>query len=144
MYDAIKYAYDHDVVLIAASGNDNVSDPMYPSLYDEVLTVAAVDEKRNRAFFSNYGEHIDVAAPGEHIPSLFPDNQYVVMSGTSMASPHVAGLAGLIRGLRPDLSNEQVYEVITSTSKDLGLRGRDPYYGHGEIQINKALEKNYE
>lgn len=140
LYDAIKYAYDRDVVLISASGNDNVEDPMYPSKYEEVFTVAAVDEARNRAFFSNYGQHVDVTAPGEHIPSLFPDNNYVVMSGTSMAAPHVAGLAGLIRSLRPDLSNEQVYDVITSTAKDLGTEGHDAYYGFGEIDIAAALE----
>ena len=140
LYDAIRFAYNNDVVLIAASGNDNVEDPMYPAQYDEVLTVAAVDDARNRAFFSNYGQHVDVSAPGTHIPSLFPDNNYVVMSGTSMAAPHVTGLAGLIRALRPDLSNEQVYDVIRSTAHDLGTAGHDPYYGHGEIDVAKALQ----
>ncbi|MDT8859883.1 S8 family peptidase [Alkalihalobacillus sp. MEB130] len=140
LHDAIRYAYEQDVILIAASGNDNVQDPMYPAHYEEVFTVAAVNDARNRAFFSNYGEHIDVAAPGEHIPSLFPDNNYVVMSGTSMAAPHVAGLAGLIRSLRPDLSNEEVYNVMRSTAKDLGVDGHDPYYGFGEIDIAAALQ----
>ncbi len=140
LQEAIRYAYDNDVVLIAASGNDNVEDPMYPAQYEEVLTVASVDETRNRSFFSNYGQHIDVAAPGSHIPSLFPNNQYTVMSGTSMAAPHVAGLAGLIRAMRPDLSNEQVYEVIRTTARDLGTEGHDSYYGHGEIDVAGALE----
>ncbi|MED3648292.1 S8 family peptidase [Halalkalibacterium halodurans] len=138
--DAVKYAYDHDVVLIAASGNDNVEDPLYPAIYEEVLTVAAVDDTRNRAFFSNFGKHIDVTAPGEHIPSLFPDNQYTVMSGTSMASPHAAGLAGLIRSLRPDLSNQEVMDIMKETAKDLGPKGHDVYYGHGEIDIEAALK----
>lgn len=140
LYDAISYAHEHDVVLIGASGNDNVEDPMYPAQYDEVFTVAAVDDSRNRAFFSNYGKHVDVTAPGEHIPSLFPDNNYVVMSGTSMAAPHVAGLAGLIRSLRPDLTNEEVYEVMRTTAKDLGTEGHDYYYGFGEIDIAAALQ----
>ncbi len=140
LHDAIRYAYEQDVVLIAASGNDNVQDPMYPAQYEEVFTVGAVNDARNRAFFSNYGDHVDVTAPGEHIPSLFPDNNYVVMSGTSMAAPHVAGLAGLIRSLRPELSNEEVYNVIRSTAKDLGTDGHDPYYGFGEIDIAKALQ----
>ncbi|GAE33512.1 protease [Halalkalibacter akibai JCM 9157] len=139
LYDAIRYAYEQDVILIGASGNDNVEDPMYPAFYDEVFTVAAVNDARNRAFFSNYGQHVDVTAPGEHIPSLFPNNNYVVMSGTSMAAPHVAGLAGLIRSLRPDLSNEEVYEVMRSTAKDLGTKGHDVYYGFGEIDIAAAL-----
>lgn len=140
LHDAIKYAYNKDVVIVTASGNDNVQDPMYPALYEETFTVAAVDDARNRAFFSNYGKHVDIAAPGENIPSLFPDNNYVVMSGTSMASPHVAGVAALIRSLRPDLSNKQVYDVMTSTAKDLGTKGHDSYYGHGEINVAAALK----
>ncbi|MFV8828034.1 S8 family peptidase [Alkalihalobacterium sp. APHAB7] len=141
LHDAIKYAHQNDVVLIAASGNDNTNEPMYPADYAEVLTVAATDDKRERAFFSNYGNHIDVAAPGEHIPSLFPNNNYVIMSGTSMAAPHVAGLAGLIRSINPELSNEDVYDLITATAIDLGERGHDPFYGSGEINVGDALKQ---
>ncbi|WP_035179401.1 S8 family peptidase [Alkalihalobacterium bogoriense] len=141
LHDAIKYADNHDVILIAASGNDNVSTPMYPARYKEVLTVGAVTENRERAFFSNYGGHIDVTAPGEHIPSLFPNNNYVVMSGTSMAAPHVAGLAGLIKAANPELTNKQIYRIIKKSSEDLGRRGRDPFYGHGEINVSNALQK---
>ncbi|MDG5787521.1 S8 family peptidase [Evansella sp. AB-P1] len=141
MYEAIKYAYDNDVVLIAASGNDNVDTPMYPAAYKEVLAVGAVDINRERAFFSNYGNHLDVTAPGEHIPSTFLGNQYVMMSGTSMAAPHVAGMAGLIRSVDPTLSNDEIYELIMRTSDDLGKRGYDPFYGFGEINIKKALEE---
>ncbi|SDY89698.1 Subtilase family protein [Evansella caseinilytica] len=140
MYDAVRYAYERDVVLIAASGNDDVETPMFPAAYDEVLAVAAVDPQRERAFFSNYGEHIDVSAPGEHIPSTFPENQYVVMSGTSMAAPHVTGLAGLIRSINPSLTNEDVYDLIRETSDDLGDKGFDPFFGYGEINIRTALE----
>ncbi|UTR09700.1 S8 family peptidase [Evansella sp. LMS18] len=141
MHDAIRYAYDKDVVLIAASGNDNVHIPMYPAAYEEVLAVAAVTPHRERAFFSNYGDHIDVSAPGEHIPGTYPGSQYVVMSGTSMASPHVAGMAGLIRSVNPDLSNEEVYDIIRSSSDDAGDKGYDPYYGYGIINAERALKK---
>ncbi|WP_216829503.1 S8 family peptidase [Alkalihalobacterium elongatum] len=141
LHDAIRYAHQNDVVLIAASGNDNTNEPMYPADYKEVLTVAATDDKRERAFFSNFGHHVDVAAPGEHIPSLFPNNNYVIMSGTSMAAPHVAGLAGLIRSINPELSNEEVYELMTATAIDLGEKGRDPFYGAGEINVGDALKQ---
>ena len=140
MHDAILYAYKNDVVLIAASGNDNVEEPMYPAAYSEVLAVSAVTPHGEKAFFSNYGDYIDVTAPGEHIPSTFPGDQYVIMSGTSMASPHVAGMAGLIRSINPELTNEEVYQLIRETSEDLGDKGYDPYYGHGLINIKKAME----
>ncbi|GAA0349930.1 S8 family peptidase [Bacillus horti] len=140
LYDAIRYAYERDVVLIAAAGNENVEEPMFPSAYDEVLAVSAVNEKLEKADFSNYGPHIDVAAPGENIPSTFIDDQYVFMSGTSMASPHVAGLAGLIRSFRPDLTNDEVMDVIRKTATDLGAPGHDPVFGHGLINIEKALQ----
>ncbi|RXJ04053.1 peptidase S8 [Anaerobacillus alkaliphilus] len=141
MHDAIRYAFRNDVVLIAASGNDNVETPMFPAAYDEVIAVSAVDSKRHKAIFSNYGRHIDVTAPGEHIPSTFLDNSYVMMSGTSMAAPHVAGLAGLIRSINPELSNVEVAEIIRSTANDIGPAGFDPYYGFGEINVVKALQE---
>jgi subtilisin family serine protease len=140
LYDAIRYAYEKDVVLIAAAGNDNVGTPMYPAGYDEVLSVSAVDQQQQKAVFSNYGEHIDVTAPGEHIPSTFPDNNYVFMSGTSMAAPHVTGLAGLIRSLQPELNNEEVMQVIRQTSEDLGEEGHDPFFGFGEISVAGSLD----
>jgi subtilisin family serine protease len=141
MYDAIRYAYKNDVVLIAAAGNDNVETPMYPAAYDEVIAVSAVDSQRHKAIFSNYGNHIDVTAPGEHIPSTFLDNAYVMMSGTSMAAPHVAGLAGLIRSINPELTNVEVAEIIRTTANDIGPLGYDPFYGYGEINVVKALQQ---
>jgi subtilisin family serine protease len=140
LHDAIKYAYEHDVVLIAAAGNDNVGQPMFPAAYPEVFSVSAVDEMREKAVFSNYGEHIDVAAPGEHIPSTFPDNNYVFMSGTSMAAPHVAGLAGLIRSIRPELNNEEVMELMRQTAEDIGPAGQDQFFGYGEINVSASLD----
>lgn len=90
LHDAVKYAYDRDVVLVAASGNDNTERPGYPAAYPEVLAVAATDSNQKRAEYSNYGDYIDVAAPGTNIASTFPGNQYAALSGTSMASPHAA------------------------------------------------------
>src|SRR5690606_7955394 len=92
LHDAIRYAYDHDVVLIAASGNDDTDRPGFPAAYPEVSAVAATDANGRKASFSNYGDYIGVAAPGDNIPSTYPGNQYAALSGTSMASPHVAAL----------------------------------------------------
>jgi len=140
LHEAVKYAFDRDVVLIAASGNDNSSQPSYPSAYPEVLSVAAVDFYGEKASFSNYGDYVDVTAPGVQIPSTYIDKQYASLSGTSMAAPHVAALAGLIRSARSDLSNSEVMEIIKNTSYDLGQRGRDIYFGEGLIDVAEALK----
>jgi thermitase len=140
LHDAIKYAYDHDVVMVAASGNDNTERPGYPAAYPEVFAVAATTSKKERADFSNYGDYIDVAAPGDSIASTYPGSQYAALSGTSMASPHVAALAGLIRSVNPELSADEVMEIMRKSAIDLGDKGRDIYFGYGEIDVDRALQ----
>lgn len=140
LHDAVKYAYDRDVVLVAASGNDNTERPGFPAAYPEVLAVAATDSNQKRAEYSNYGDYIDVAAPGTNIASTFPGNQYAALSGTSMASPHAAAMAGLIRSLNPNLTNQEVMDIMTSQTVDLGEKGKDKYFGHGQIDIFRALQ----
>ncbi|WP_235848351.1 S8 family peptidase [Litchfieldia alkalitelluris] len=140
LHEAVRYAYDHDVVVIAASGNDNTDQPSYPAAYSEVLSVGAVDYRGDKASFSNYGDYIDVTAPGVQIPSTYIDSQYAALSGTSMATPHVAALAGLIRSVQPDLKNTEVMEIIRGTAIDLGPKGKDNYFGQGLINISGALE----
>jgi thermitase len=140
LHDAIKYAYDKDVALIAASGNDNTERPGYPAAYPEVFAVAATDSENKKAPFSNYGDYIDVAAPGVSIASTYPNNQYAALSGTSMASPHVTALAALIRSTNPMLKNTEVYEVMRQSAQDLGSPGRDKYFGFGLIDVVKAVQ----
>ncbi|MEV3530638.1 S8 family peptidase [Paenibacillus larvae] len=144
LHDAIRYAYDKDVVLIAASGNDNTEQPGYPAAYPEVLAVSATDSQKLKAAFSNYGDYIDVAAPGVSIASTYPSNQYAALSGTSMATPHVAGLAGLIRATNPKLTNVQVMNIMRKTAKDIGTPGKDTYFGYGLIDVGKAVRAAYE
>jgi thermitase len=141
LHDAVKYAYERDVILIAATGNDNTDQPGYPAAYPEVFAVGATDDSAQLASFSNYGSYVDVTAPGVSIPSTYPENQYAALSGTSMASPHVAGLAGLIRSAQPELQNKEVMELIRATSDDLGSEGHDPYFGQGQINVASALQE---
>ncbi|BBH21261.1 hypothetical protein Back11_26060 [Paenibacillus baekrokdamisoli] len=140
LHDAVKYAYDRDVVLVAASGNDNTDRPGYPAAYPEVLAVASTDANGSRSSFSNFGDYIDVAAPGASIASTYPGSQYAALSGTSMASPHVAALAGLIRSTNPSLSNVEVMDIMRKSAKDLGAKGKDNDFGYGQIDIVQALE----
>jgi len=141
LHAAIKYAYDKGVVLIAAMGNDGVPDPSYPAAYPEVIGVAANDETTETASFSNYGGHTSISAPGVAIPSTYPDRRYVALSGTSMAAPHVAGVAALIRSVNPKLTPDQVRKILEETADDLGDEGKDEIYGYGQVNVARALKK---
>lgn len=140
LHDAIKYAYNKGAVLVAAMGNDGIDNPSYPAAYPEVISVAANDETTESAMFSNYGPHTSVSAPGVSIPSTYPGERYVAMSGTSMATPHVAGVCGLILSINPNLSPDEVKHILESTADDLGPEGKDDYYGYGQINVAKALK----
>ncbi|MCD9024471.1 S8 family peptidase [Cohnella silvisoli] len=140
LHDALKYAYDHGVVLVAASGNDNTDRPGYPAAYPEVLAISATDQSEARAEYSNYGDYIDVAAPGTSIPSTYPGSRYAALSGTSMASPHVAALASLVRAANSKLTNVEIMELLRRTARDLGKPGKDNDYGYGQIDVMSALQ----
>ncbi|MFB6467161.1 S8 family peptidase [Cytobacillus sp. Hz8] len=141
LQEAVQYAYDKNVVLVSAAGNDHTSQPSYPSAFPEVLSVSAVTDDGNLADFSNFGDYIDVTAPGVSIPSTYFKNRYASLSGTSMASPHVAGLAGLILSVNPKLRNQQVMNIIETSAVDIGDKGTDDNFGHGLIDVKNALRK---
>ncbi|MFH1141862.1 MAG: S8 family serine peptidase [Chloroflexota bacterium] len=113
--DAVNYAWGKGVVLVAAAGNFNSTVDVYPARYDNVIAVAATDPSDARASFSSYGPWVDVAAPGVGIFSTLPNQQnqqggvnYGTLSGTSMSSPHVAGLAGLLWASQWGTTNSNV------------------------------------
>ena len=136
---AVDYAWNHGAVVVAAAGNTSRNTNHYPAAHRNAIAVAATDASDNRAGFSTYGDFIDVAAPGANVFSTVMGGGYGYMSGTSMASPHVAGLAGLLFSLNPQLTNTQVRELIEKNVDDLGATGWDPYYGSGRINARKAL-----
>ena len=125
---AIEYARGKGIVLVGAAGNENLSTVIYPARYDEVIAVAASTPGDKRASFSHYGEDVDVAAPGVDILSLYPNNRRARMDGTSMASPHVAGLAALILAQNPSLGPDEVKSKIVDyadpidTDRQIGPR----------------------
>ncbi len=139
LHDAVRYAHTRDVVLVAAAGNENTDQFSYPAAYPEVLAVAAVDDQKRRASFSNFGNYVDVAAPGLHVASTFPGLSYAALSGTSMAAPHVTALAAMMRSRCQSLKNTQVMSIIRATATDLGPKGHDPLYGHGLINAERAM-----
>ncbi len=141
--DAVRYALGKGCVVVAAVGNQGGVGYNYPAAYDGVIGAAALASDNTRASFSNYNASVDIAAPGVDVISCTlsssPGGPYTTASGTSMAAPHVAGLAALIRSLHPDWTNTQIADQICRTADDLGPSGRDNYYGWGKINLARAL-----
>lgn len=140
VHEAVQYAYSRGVLLIAAAGNDATDMKTYPAAYDEVIAVAATDSDDNVAWWSNFGDWIELAAPGVNIYSTVWDNGYTYKSGTSMACPHVAGVAALIFSEFTNRSSEWVRLWLRYTADDLGNPGFDRHYGYGRINAKKAVE----
>jgi len=139
MADALRYARDRGVVLVASAGNSGDDSPNFPADADGVVSVGATLPSDERAAFSTYG-HVHLAAPGVGILAAVPGG-YDAMSGTSMASPLVAGAAGLVRRLRPGSSPDEVESVLAETAVDLGQPGRDPYFGAGRVDLAAAMSR---
>jgi thermitase len=134
---AVDYAASKGAVVVAAAGNGNTSDPTYPAAYPSVLAVAATNQDDRRASFSNYGDWVDVAAPGVGILSTIPSG-YASWTGTSMATPHVSALAGLLAA--QGHGRETIRSRILDTAVDLGPNGHDPYYGSGRMGAGRAVQ----
>lgn len=129
--NAIDYARAANVLLVAAAGNEGLNNDVFPSYpansnYDNVISVAATDSRDELAGFSNYGSvSVDVAAPGHGILSTYLANSFLTMSGTSMATPYVAGVAALMKSVQPSLGYAALKETIINTSDPLAsLDGR--------------------
>lgn len=143
--DAVRYATEHNVLVVAAVGNGRSNAPFYPAALDDVVGVAATRNDDTRWSLSNFGYFVELSAPGYAVYSTYNDlnnsySGYNYMSGTSMASPHVAGLAGLLFSQNPTLTIAQVRWLMQSTSVDLGDPGRDDYFGYGRIDACAALQ----
>ncbi len=136
---AVDYAWERGVVLVASAGNEATSNPLYPAAYENVIGVSATTQNDQRAAFSNYGSYISIAAPGVAIWSTVRSDSYQAWSGTSMAAPHVAGVAALLKSLHPDWDNVRIRQVIESSADDLGSSGWDSVYGHGRLNAYQAL-----
>lgn len=139
--NVMNYAANNGAIPVAAAGNDNTSQIEYPAGYSNVFVVASTDSYDNKSGFSNYGNWIDIAAPGSNLLSTGFGSSYVYMSGTSMATPMVAGLLGLMKSYNPNASRSQLLNCITSSADPIN----DYYYqngwmGHGRINARAALE----
>jgi thermitase len=125
-------------VLIAAAGNDGDATLNYPAAYAEVVSVAATDHNDARASFSNANSDVEIAAPGVNVLSTIPGGQYARLSGTSMATPHVSGVAGVLWQLFPGDTAAGIRGRLTAAVDDKGAAGRDSSFGFGRVNLCKA------
>ncbi|MFA5146248.1 MAG: S8 family serine peptidase [Candidatus Omnitrophota bacterium] len=164
--EAMEYAYANGCVIVAAAGNSDLEDGIYPANYPQLISVAALDHYGEKAKFSSWGPALDVAAPGGDSTPLatgipYPyanilslrangtdgygdggtilDEYYIRYRGTSMATPHVVGLAALILSQHPEYTNEQVRQVIRRSADRKDGPEWDPYVGYGRIDVYEAL-----
>ncbi len=143
LQDAVNYAAAHNVLVVAAAGNAGGGIVFYPAAYDAAFAVGATTASDTLYPLSNYNDYVDIAAPGESVWStdwtVTEPITYSDRSGTSMAAPHVSGLAALILSDRPELSAADARSVIEQSALDLGAAGWDAQFGAGRIRADQAL-----
>jgi len=141
--DACRFAYNNGSFIAAATGNDGSNGIYYPARYSTTFSVGAVDSTLTKADFSNYGPELDAVAPGVNIlstvPSYISGTDYEAWDGTSMATPFVSGLAAIIFSIRPDYFPDDVFSALRNSAQDLGISGKDDYYGYGLIDAQAVV-----
>lgn len=145
---AINYAYDAGVLLVAAAGNEETSDSLFPAAYDKVIAVAATNRDDEHAYYTNYGDYVEIAAPGGDayvdpmIYSTMPDSAYDYLQGTSMASPMLASVAALVKAANPFLSNDGIRSILASTADSIDDNlFNQGLLGAGRVNAYKAVRE---
>lgn len=152
--DAISRAVNKGVIVVVSAGNDDADTRYYcPAHISNAIVVSAIDSSLSKASFSNFGQSVDVAAPGVSIKSCLiggiydPDGKqyyygdYASWNGTSMAAPHIAAAAAMIKYQYPNYTPAQIESTLTSTCMDLGASGKDIYYGYGVPKLSKLMKE---
>ena len=135
--DAVDYAYARGVLMIAASGNASEGASIFPAGYRQVISVAATEQHKQKFYQSNFGASIDIGAPGNVIVSTQINNRYRPLSGTSMATAHVSGVAALIISKRPSLTHQEVRQILLSTADP--ITESPELVGAGNLNAARAL-----
>ena len=139
LQNAVDYALAHNVLVVAAGGNSGNATTYYPAGYPSVIAVSAVDDSMSWATFSSSGGHISLSAPGIGIYSTVPGDTYSTFSGTSMSSAQVSGVAALLAGQPQFFDVNTLRSALLAGAADLGLPGRDEFYGYGVVHAFDSL-----
>ena len=134
MKTAIEAANDAGIICIASAGNDNRNQIHYPAAYDTTMCISACDSNLKKTSSSNYGSEVDFTAPGKNILSVNG-----TMSGTSMAAPHAACAAAILKSYNKDYNLEDAIEILKDYAIDLGSVGKDQYFGNGLVNLAGIL-----
>ncbi len=137
--DAIQYAHQRNVVLVAGAGNDNTDAPAYPAAYPNVLAVTATGPQDEKWPAANFGSHVALAAPGVGILTAAVNGGYLYGTGTSHAAAMVSGVAALLKAKDARYSNVQIEKLLQASADDLGVKGRDSTFGAGRANAYRAL-----
>lgn len=147
LQEVLQYALEHGALVIAPTGNDGQALCLYPACFPEVVGVGATDTRDERAALSNWGPHVDLVAPGALIlstcvgglPFVCSPAGVVRSSSTAWAAAHVAGAAALLWSLNLDRTPQEIRTILENTADDLGAPGRDDVFGHGRLNLNRAV-----
>ena len=139
--EAIKYAHDKGVILVAAVGNNYSKALYYPAAYECVIGVGSVTSTKSKSSFSQHNESVFVVAPGSNILSTYKNGGYKKLSGTSQATPMVSGLAAILLSIDATKTPNDFQELLLSTSEDLGDPGYDTDFGYGLINVDLFIKK---
>ncbi len=140
---AVAYAVNHGVAVVGAAGNDGTDELIYPASFPDVISVSAVSSDRTISDYSNFGEEIDIAAPGTEIVTTAMDNGYASVSGTSFAAPQVSGILALLFSFDPDVTIPELKTRLFGTAVDAGIVGRDDYFGYGIVNTYFLLTRDF-
>jgi thermitase len=137
---AVNYAWSHGAMVFAAAMNSSSTALNYPAACDHAIAVGATDENDQLAVFSNYGNWLTLSAPGTNILTTMNGGGYGYVNGTSFAAPIAAGVAALILSVKPQLTNQEVLDLLKQSADHPGQPGFDSNYGWGRVNAGNAIQ----
>ena len=140
--NAVDYAHENGAIIVAAVGNEGVGEVSYPAKFDHVIGVTSVDAMGRQSSFANYGEEVDIAAPGVGVFSAWDNEEFVSFSGTSTAAAFVSGAIAAEVSKNPSLQNNEIINLIYDYANESEKPGIDEYTGRGTLNIGRIDNRN--